>query len=645
MSKRRREKRAVELSNGPRGNGRVSAQPGTKTGSLEKHAPANAPAAWSSSVLFCMLLVVFTSVIYGSIGQHPFVNYDDATYLANPNIQEGLNWKTVSWACTQFYASNWHPLTWLVHAVDLHFFGYKAGLHHLVGLGFHLLNVCLVFLLLDKATGQRERSLLVAGLFAVHPLNVESVAWAAELKNVLCTFFFLLALGAYGHYARKPSVWRYLLVAAMFLLGLASKPMVITLPFVLLLLDFWPLRRIVNWSSPDSAFPLPQRSPLTLVLEKLPLFAMSAGSGLLTLKAQSSGGSTNVISVSLIYRLENALHSYAVYVWKVFWPSGLAPFYPFHVPPVSAGLLVLSGAFLLAVSYFVWQARREKPYLVTGWLWYLGTLVPVIGLLQVGGQAWADRYAYIPLMGVLLMIVWSLGDFAEQLKLRLPARVALASVFVAVFSILTLRQVGYWKSSYDLWTHTLEVTEGNAIAERNLAMELMRARNWTEAAPHLLRANQFDPTDIVSLVDLGAALAAQGRDQEAVQQYETAVRSSSDPRVLLAAYRNLGFEYQKLGSDDKAEASYREALHINPREMGALEGLGRIIITRKVDEMSRTLAAHPTPSGYFQYGRMLEQSNRLPEAKDAYEKALKLDPKLADARQALNHLSASPGKR
>lgn len=600
---------------------------------------------WLKQAGYCILLLALTSIIYGSIVGHTFVNYDDAAYIANPYVQEGLTWKTVSWACTHFYASNWHPLTWLVHTADYQLFGFRAGMHHLVSLLLHLINVVLLFLLLAAVTGSRERSLVVASLFAVHPLNVESVAWAAELKNVLCTLFFLLALAAYGWYARRPFVWRYTLLVGMSLLALASKPMAITLPFVLLLLDFWPLQRIAGWAPPSSILSVPQQPIWKLILEKLPLLAMSAVSGLLTLRAQRSGGATTVVSASLFYRLENALHSYAIYIWKLFWPSGLAPFYPFHLEPLPVLLLVLSAFSVLSVSILAWQLRRGKSYLVTGWLWYLGTLVPVIGFVQVGGQAWADRYAYIPLIGVLVMVVWGLADLAESLQISVQSRIAFASIVLVILSVLTLRQITFWKSSYDLWTHTLEVTKGNAIAERNLAMEFMRAHRWGDAAPHLLRANQFDPGDVVSLVDLGAALAAQGRDQEAVQQYENAVQRSSDPRVLLAAYRNLGYEYHKLGYDDKAVTNYREALHINPREMGAMEALGRIMVKKKVEEMAQSLAERPTSKGYLQYGRMLEQSNRTAEAKDAYQKALKLDPKLLEARQALDALAAQPGKR
>lgn len=594
----------------------------------------------------CVLLLVFTGLIYSTIRDQPFINYDDGTYIvSNPYIQEGLNWKTVGWAFKNYYAANWHPLTWLVHALDYQFFGQDAGGYHVTSLLLHLMNVALLFLMLVRVTSARWQSLCLAALFAVHPLNVESVAWAAELKNVLCTLFFLLALAAYGWYAQKPSVKRYLLLPVLFFLGLASKPMVITLPFVLLLLDFWPLRRFAQWTTASATFPVPQKPFASLVLEKLPLFAMSIVSAWITVAAQRSGGASEVVSASLGYRLENALYSYALYIWKAFWPSALAPFYPYRTEQIPVLSLVVSAAFLIAVSICVWRARREAPYLLTGWLWYLGTLVPVIGFVQVGGQAWANRYAYIPLIGIFLMVVWGSADLAEARGLAVSRRVAFAAIAVSLLSVVTWRQVSYWKSGYDLWTHTLDVTTNNAVAEHNLAMVLMRTHRWDEAAPHLARSSELNPANVVSLIDLGAVLAAQGHDQEAVGEYELVLQRTTDPSVLLAAYQNLGNEYHKLGSDDKAEANFRQALRINPAQSGALNGLGRVLMDKKINELAQTLAARPTADGYLQYGQMLQQADRRDEAKSAYEKALKLDSKLAEARRALEALPKTAAEK
>lgn len=596
--------------------------------------------------LFCIALAVLTIVLYGSLHKHDFVNYDDGTYIvSNFHIQDGLNWTTVTWAFTQFYAANWHPLTWLVHAADFKLFGLQAAGYHLTSLLLHVLNVILLFLLLNSATGARERSALVAALFAIHPLNVESVAWAAELKNVLCTFFFFLALGAYGWYSRKPSVKRYAAVAFLFLLGLASKPMVITLPFVLLLLDIWPLHRVLNWSEPSATFPSPQKPFWSLTLEKLPLLALSVVSALVTVAGQRSMGANGMVVLSLTDRIENALYSYLIYVCKLFWPSGLAVFYPISSDPVGLWKPILGSFFLLAVSALAWRGRTLYSYLLIGWLWFLGTLVPVIGLMQVGAQARADRYAYIPLIGLFVVLVWGLADVAELRHVSLPPRVAVATVVLVAFSIATMRQLSYWDNSYDLWTHALNVTQSNPVAEHNIAMELMRSHRWDEAITHLEKVSKQNPSDAVSLVDLGAALGAQGRDKEAVQEYETAVQRSSDPRVLLAAYQNLGYEYRKLGADAQAEASYRQALRINPRQQAALEGLGKLLMNKRINEFSQSLSARPTPDGFLQYGHMLQEANRIEEAKTAYEKALKLDPKLQEAKGAMEALSAQAGTK
>jgi len=600
MSKKRRKK---------------DVRPGTPRRTASE-SPVRAPASPNNALVprnrlaaYCAFLLVLTAVIYSSIVKHPFVNYDDGIYIAsNPHIQEGLDWKTLSWVWTPYYASNWHPLTWLVHAANFSLFGQNAGGHHLVSLLFHSINVVVLFLLLARATGATERSLLVAGVFAVHPLNVESVAWAAELKNVLCTLFFLLALAAYGWYCRRPRASRYIVVAFLFFLGLASKPMVITLPFILLLLDYWPLARIAGWSTISAARPVPQKPFWNLVLEKLPLVAMSAASAYLTFEAQNAAGSTRMIRVSLAHRIENAFHSYGIYLWKALWPAGLAPFYPFPQPAVNSlwGLvdsgatpagsvpqqayavvaLALAAVFLLAISVLVWLAHTEKPYLLVGWLWFLGSLVPVIGLVQVGGQAWADRYAYLPLLGIFLMGVWIFADFSAALRLRVLLRVFLAAILLAVLSIVALRQVAYWDGDYALWTHTLQVTADNVVAERNLSMELMRTSRWDQAATHLARATELDPQDGMSQVDLGAALAAQGYSQEAIDKFEMARQRYSDPLVLSAACRNLGLEYHKKGSVAKAEEYYREALRLNPKEAAAASLL-EVLMKQKVRESSR----------------------------------------------------------
>ena len=368
-----------------------------------------------------------------------------------------MTWDTITWAFTAMEQGNWHPLTWLSHALDYQLFHQNPTGHHFTSLLIHAANAVLLFLLLMYATGRVGPSLLVAALFALHPINVESVAWVAERKNVLSTFFFFAALIAYCWYARKPDWRRYLAFAGLFVLGLMSKPMVITLPFVLLLLDYWPLGRIQG----ESGRRHDDRHSLwfTLLFEKLPLLALSAASAVITMQAQQAGGAVrSTAQFSLAVRLENAVVAYATYLWKMIWPSHLAPLYPHPGDSLAAWQVVISALVLLAVTGTVLRFRSKR-YLLTGWLWFLGTLVPVIGLVQVGDQAMADRYAYIPLIGIFVMIAWGAADLADARQIAFSSRVIPASCVLLALSFATHRQLGYWSSSYDLWTHALAVTD------------------------------------------------------------------------------------------------------------------------------------------------------------------------------------------
>jgi len=512
-------------------------------------------------------LMFLTLALYSPASHYPFINYDDPNYVTqNAHLRAGLSWTTLKWALTTTEQANWHPATWLSHALDYQLFGLNATGHHLTSMLLHALNAALLFLLLVRATGASGRSLLAAALFAIHPLNVESVAWVAERKNVLCVFFFLLGLAAYGRYARKPTIARYVLLTSLFTLSLASKPMAITLPCVLLLIDFWPLRRIQGWGSPSAAGS--QESFGTLVLEKVPLFALSAGSAVITLVAQHSGGAMpSSLEVPLLMRFTNAIQSYVIYLWKALWPTRLAPFYP-GSPPVTWQVL-LAATFLLAVSLSVCRARRKCPWLLVGWLWYLGTLVPMIGIIQVGGQAMADRYAYIPLIGVFVMVIWGLAHLFEGARVdpRLPFLAALAVVIL--LSVLTLRQLSNWRSSYDLWSHTLQVSTNNLVAEDNLGVELLALGRAEEALPHFQNAVRINPLDPLSHVNIGADDQGHGRLPEAIAEYTSVIRLTSDPKLLTVAYENLGAIYRQLGDFPKALESYQRVLQINPQETRA----------------------------------------------------------------------------
>ena len=395
--------------------------------------PEKPPGLFSSpekrNVILCLLLVAATLALYNPVNRHPFVNYDDDRYVTgNAHIQHGVNWDTISWAFSSTEQGNWHPLTWLSHALDYQLFHQNPAGHHFTSVLIHAANAILLFLFLMYATRRLGPSLFVAVLFALHPINVESVAWVAERKNVLCTFFFFAALIAYCWYARKPDWRRYLAFTGLFILGLMSKPMVITLPFVLLLLDYWPLGRMQG----NPARALRHRHPLSkLVVEKIPLLALSAASAIITMQAQRAGGAVrSTAQFSLGVRLENAAVAYAMYLWKMIWPSHLAPIYP-HPGDSLAGWQVGTSALLLLAVTGVVLNFRAKRYLLTGWLWFLGTLVPVIGLVQVGDQAMADRYAYIPLVGIFVMIAWGLADLADSKHIGLIVRVIPAACVLA----------------------------------------------------------------------------------------------------------------------------------------------------------------------------------------------------------------------
>jgi hypothetical protein len=420
------------------------------------------------------LLSVVTITVYGSVTSHPFLNYDDPQYVSeNQHIQTGLR-PTLIWALTTDYASNWHPLTWFSHALDYQLFGLEPGGHHATSLLIHVLNVLLLFVLLVRLTEAMGRSALVAALFALHPLNVESVAWIAERKNVLSTFFFLLTLIAYGWYVKHHTWKRYIVLALLFVMGLASKPMLVSLPFVLLLLDYWPLCRIQGWTTPSVTLALPQTSWTGLIREKLPLFALSVASAVVTITAQKAGHSVAVLGdVPTGWRVENALYSYGAYLEKVFWPVNLAVFYPHPLNTLTAAQIGLSALLLLIVSVFVWKQRIHHGYALTGWLWFLGTLVPVIGIVQVGAQGMADRYAYIPTIGIFLIVIWGCADLFRVLSLGSRYTNSLALLLLAALSLLTFHQLGHWERPYDLWKHALDVTQNNYVANDGIAYVLL----------------------------------------------------------------------------------------------------------------------------------------------------------------------------
>jgi Flp pilus assembly protein TadD len=589
---------------------------------------------------------VATLALYNPVNRHPFVNYDDDRYVTeNPHVRSGLTWGTIPWAFSAMEQGNWHPLTWLSHALDYQLFRQNATGHHFTSLLIHAANTVLLFLLLIYATGRVGPSLLIAALFALHPINVESVAWVAERKNVLCTFFFFASLLAYCWYARKPGWRRYLAFASLFAMALMSKPMAITLPFVLLLLDYWPLGRIQG--APAGTPSVPQSTLAKLIAEKLPLLGLSAASAIITMQAQAAGGAVrSTAQFSLAVRLENAAVAYATYLWKMIWPAQLAPLYPHPGNSLAAWQVAISVMVLLAVTAAVLRFRSKR-YLLTGWLWFLGTLVPVIGLVQVGDQAMADRYAYIPLTGIFVMIAWGAADLADSMQLGRSARMIPAACVLLALSFTTNRQLAYWSSNYDLWTHALAVTDRNFIAQNNLGGALLMLGRPDEAYAHFQAASEINPRDPMSRSNLGAYLQEHEKLPEAMEQYDRTIHLTSDAGLLAAAYANLGAAHRKLGEDQKARDSYDQALRLNPNQSNAYLGLGELLekqnqLDDAIRNYSKAVELRPTDTGFMFLGHALESAGRRPEALAAYEAALKLSPEMPEAQRAVDALSGKP---
>jgi protein O-mannosyl-transferase len=589
----------------------------------------------------CLLLAVVTLAVYNPVNHHPFVNYDDDRYVTeNPHIRQGLSFDTIRWSLTSTEQANWHPLTWMSHALDYSLFRLNPEGHHFTSVLLHAVNGMLLFLLLMWATGRFGPSIFVALLFALHPINVESVGWVAERKNVLCTLFFFLTLLAYGWYARKPGWARYLLVMASFAASLASKPMAITLPFVLLLLDCWPLERVAQVEGTRSlvpAFPWPR-----LVVEKIPLLLLSAASGVVTMYAQQAGGAVRAVSeFSFGVRISNAIYAYAMYLWKMIWPARLAPLYPHPGDSLAVWQVVFAACVLAAITALVVKVRSRRCLLV-GWLWFLGTLVPVIGLVQVGDAAMADRYAYIPVIGVFVMIAFGVGDWARERKLELGAGMAAALTLLAL-TFATHRQIGFWQSNSGLWSHALAVTQNNFIAEDNLGGALIEEGKEEEAHGHFEAAARINPKDPMSRSNLGAYFQTHDRLPEAVDQYDAVVALTSDAGLLAQTYANLGAAQRTLGEDELARNSFEQALKRNSNQFNAWLGLG--LLARKqakfdeaITELSRSLDLRPTAEGYFELGGTLAQTGRPNQALEAYNAALKIDPDYAEARKAIETL-------
>jgi protein O-mannosyl-transferase len=596
-----------------------------------------------------LTLAIFAA--YWPVLKYPFVNYDDVDYVTeNPHVQQGISLATLVWASTSLRQANWHPLTWLSHALDCDLYGLDARGHHFTSLLLHAANAVLLFLLLANMTGAVWRSLLVAALFALHPINVESVAWVAERKTVLSMFFFLLTLFAYVRYVRRPAAVRYLWVILLFTLALAAKPMVVTLPFVLLLLDVWPLQRIKS-DLPQAenfagAVAAPKFGLRLLLVEKLPLLALSAASCLITLVAQRPATKT-MDAIGFGPRVANAIFSYGMYVWKALWPLRLSVFYAPQGSRLAPWQIAGSLLFLGGTSALVWKFRSRR-YLAVGWLWFLGTLVPMIGLVQVGEQGMADRYAYLPFLGLFILLIWGLEDLRSERNIDLRIAIAAAGAVILTLSILTWRQVHTWESTLALWSHSLEITPENYVAEDSVGTVLLedgvKSRGQScvdEALLHFQRAVRIYPKDSLGHLDVGFCEQVRGRFQEAIDQYEIALQTARTKRLKSRAYLNLGAAYDDQGVFDRARQYFERGAAIAPQDPQIQRALAKVEAEQTVVSLSRSVATDPTATAYMQMGRLQEELGRIIDARASFENALRLDPQLAQARNALDQLGAA----
>ncbi len=616
-----------------------------------------------------VLLALITLAVYLPVIELRFITLDDSLYLTeNPKVQAGLTWDSVRWAFTQSHAANWHPLTWLSHMLDCQLFGLKPAGHHLTNLVFHTANTLLLFALLKRLTGALWRSAFVAALFALHPLHVESVAWAAERKDVLSTFFFLLTLGAYARYAevqilrakaqsQKAGVRKreaesrnlqeaprpphsapffYLLSLLLFAFGLMSKPMLVTLPLVLLLLDYWPLRRFQPATAPRPT------NLWRLVVEKAPFFALSAASCVITLLAQRAGGAVSALegasAVSLESRISNVPVSYVWYLVKLLWPSDLAVIYPF-VRVWSTDRVFLASVLVVALTGLALGLGRRRGYLAVGWLWYLGTLVPVIGLVKVGTHSIADRYTYIPAIGLFIILAWGMADLTARWPKRVPVLAAGATAILAGCALVVGAQLLHWQDSESLFRHALAVTRDNYVACNNLGLHFTQQGELGLARKYFQAAAEIAPNYAGAPNNLGVMLVNQKRYAEAVEAFQAALRITPQSAD---AESNLGAALHYLGRTDEAIRHLREAIRLNPEHALAHYHLGSALLqqghgTEAAGEFQLAIQLNPrNAEAHYHLAATLAGQRKPAQAIQHYREALKILP---DFAEALNNLA------
>jgi FOG: TPR repeat len=619
----------------------------------------SAATSYGGEWMIYVLLACVTFAVYLPVRSLDFVNYDDVAYVTgNPNVSNGLTWKGVVWAFQNFHSSNWHPVTWISHMVDCQLYGLKPAGHHMTSAFLHIANTLLVFRLLKGLTGAFWRAAFVAGLFALHPLRVESVAWVAERKDVLSGFFGLLCLLAYVRYAREKfeirnlkfeanpkfeiRTWTYYALAlALFALGLMSKPMLVTWPVVMLLLDFWPLNRMSGGNGRESF-----RLAGKLFAEKIPFFVLSAASSVITFLAQRQGGAVvPVQSFPWGLRMENALLSYVRYIGKLFYPHDMVVVYP-KVAGWPMEEVLLAGVLLLVATLLV-LANRQRGYLVMGWCWFVVTLLPVIGLIKVGEISIADRYTYLPAIGIFVLFTWGISELANRwLKGPMPLAVGAAGILI-VCGVITSRQIPFWRNTETLFHHALAVTGRNALADINLGVYYMQEGQLERARKHYESAIAIDPSFAEPWSGLGFILAEEKKYDEAITHYETALRLKpglSDTRI------NFGKALFQVGRTNDATEQFQEAVRLNPNDAIGHYNLGFTLfaagdIGGAVKEYRFATDLNPKlVAAWCNFGNVLAHGGKVDEAMACYEKAIELAPRDAAAHEGRGEILLSQGK-
>ncbi len=611
---------------------------------------------WSLCIYLALTLT--TLAVFWQVHNYDFVNYDDPGYVSeNPQVQAGLTCDSILWAFTTGHKSNWHPLTWFSHMLDCQLFGTNPDWHHLTNLLLHIANTLLLFGVLKRMTGALWASAFVAAAFGLHPLHIESVAWVAERKDVLSTLFWMLTIAAYLRYVRRPGKAKYLLTLSVFALGLMAKPMLVTLPFVLLLLDYWPLGRF----QPEKAVKNVNRRKLKsvnthsqqrfscgLIREKVPFFLLSAVSSVATFLVQQSGGAVKRIeAIPIMVRIANASISYLKYIGKMIWPSRLAVFYPHPGDRLPMWLAAVAALLLLAISIWVIRLAPKRKYLPVGWLWYLGTLVPVIGLVQVGGQALANRYAYVPLIGLFIIIAWGLGDLLEKWRYQKTVLGASAIMVLLALAVCTHLQLHHWRNSETLFEHAIEVTNNNHVAHCNLGAAIAKQGRLDEAISHYRQALHIKPRYAGAHYNLGTALQSQGKLDEAISHFHQALRV--DPNYA-EAHNNLGISLRAQGKLGEAASHYRQALRLKPDFAEAHNSLGNMLATQgnldeAISHFRQALGTKPNfAEAHYNLGIALKSQGKLDEAISHFYQALQAKPDFPEAHDNLGTAFKLQGK-